>query len=132
MYRLAKEIAQYAEDAKTHDEPWKLWEHRQVFSNKGWGFCDESDMFFKGFEFRRRPKTITINDIECPDDFVREPLKNGDSYWVENITSKECCEQETWVDDSYDPYFLEQGIIHTTKSGAITACKARHHREETQ
>ena len=61
----AELMAQFAEDAKTHTEPWKLW---QIKADDGiWWDCQYSPMWQIEAEYRRKPKTHIVNGVEIPD-----------------------------------------------------------------
>ena len=51
----AELMAQYAEDARNHKEPWKLWELR--VKGGDWYDCSLHPYWLETQEFRRKPKT---------------------------------------------------------------------------
>lgn len=55
----------YAEDAKTHTEPWKLWQMKSV--DGVWRECEAHPMWVSATEYRRKPKTKLIHGVEIPD-----------------------------------------------------------------
>jgi hypothetical protein len=57
-HKHAELMAQYAEDAKTHEEPWKLWEFK--YGAYGWKDCSGSPFWASAIEYRRKPKQHTI------------------------------------------------------------------------
>jgi hypothetical protein len=73
----AELMAQYAEDAKTHAEPWKLWELRAKGGD--WYDCTLHPYWLETQEFRRKPKTHIVNGVEIPDLRIRP--KEGQVYW---------------------------------------------------
>ena len=61
----AELMAQYAEDAREHEEPWKLWE---IKGDDGvWKSCYTHPVWSNTTEYRRKPKTHTVNGVEIPD-----------------------------------------------------------------
>lgn len=64
----AELMAQYAEDAKTHPEPWKLWQKKtECLDWLGWTDCTTSPAWDSSYEYRRKPKTRIIHGKEIPD-----------------------------------------------------------------
>lgn len=63
-------MALYAEDAKTTDKPWELW---QVKDKDGvWWECKNNPLWGGDTEYRRKPKTHIIHGVEVPDLLVSE------------------------------------------------------------
>ena len=60
----AELMAQYAEDAKQHDEPWELWQHGD---DETWTSCTTHPGWFSDHSYRRKPRTIQIGDYEVPE-----------------------------------------------------------------
>ena len=61
----AELMAQYAEDAKTTDKPWELW---QLFTKIGtWVGVDKNPDWCADIQYRRKPKTKLIHGVEVPD-----------------------------------------------------------------
>ena len=94
----AELMAQYAEDAKTHAEPWKLWQVKSV--DGVWRYCHINPIWAYDTEYRRKPKTHIVNGVEIPDLRIRP--KDGQGYWYPDA-STEClvwCEvfriESTW------------------------------------
>lgn len=61
----AELMAQYAEDAKEHEEPWKLWQVK--YSGGIWKDCRTTPNWHFAKEFRHKPKTHIVNGVEIPD-----------------------------------------------------------------
>lgn len=72
----AELMAQYAEDAKTHAEPWKLWQ----FNAGSWGDCMYSPAWATHLEYRRKPKTHFVHGVEIPD--LRVSPKQSEYYYL--------------------------------------------------
>lgn len=77
------------------------------------------------FEFRIKPKTITINGHGVPKP-VREPLENGDKYWMPDIKYPDTYlyNTNTWNGCVTDVARLKNGVIHLTKEAAIAHAEA--------
>lgn len=58
-------MAQYAEDAKTTDKPWELWEFLDLDGN--WVASRCNPIWAPYVEYRRKPKTKLIHGVEIPD-----------------------------------------------------------------
>ena len=61
----AENMALFAEDAKHHKEPWKLWEFR--WGNGEWLPVRPEVCWDLLLEYRRKPKTHIVNGVEIPD-----------------------------------------------------------------
>ena len=74
--------------------------------------------------YRRKPRTIRIGKIEIPEP-VREPLQNGEQYFVPAIyCGDECAHRFSWKDGSMDKRLLNQGMVHLTNEAALAHAKA--------
>lgn len=120
----AELMAQYAEDAKTHAEPWKLWRFRG--SNGDWHNLYGQPMWTNIIEYRRKPKTHFVHGVEVPD--LRVLPKHSDSYWCPDPTSRQyvrvfdnwCTLHDLHREESWLCYeFTEEG-----KQAAILHAKA--------
>lgn len=58
-------MALYAEDAKTNKTPWVLWEFKDFEGS--WIDCKRSPVWSPSAEYRRKPKTRTVNGVEILD-----------------------------------------------------------------
>lgn len=76
-HQHAELMAQYAEDAKTNAEPWRLWEAKHMGV---WMGFDDSFGFRSGTEYRRKPKVKIIHGVEVPD--ISFVPKDEDKYWL--------------------------------------------------
>lgn len=77
----AELMAQYAEDAKTHAKPWKLW---QIKGDDGvWRDCLAHPNWANATEYRGKPKTHVVHGVEIPV-FEFRP-KVGEEYYAANV-----------------------------------------------
>ena len=114
-------MLQYAQDASTTDKPWELWEY---FADHEWERLTGSPEWYVGTKYRRKPRTIRIGEIDIPEP-VREPLQNGENYFVPAIDcGDECTHRFSWDDDSTDKRLLKQGMVHLTNEAALAHAKA--------
>lgn len=79
----AELMLQYAQDAMTTSEPWKLWQVQDgdFGGPKGewWNLEEYSNLWIIGKNYRRKPITKLIHGVEIPDiSFTPEYLQN---YW---------------------------------------------------
>ena len=88
MKRHEKELEQYMEDWKNHDEPWKLWEIRfsvyDLLSKTPWRDMTPSDTGCFGdikVMFRRKQETIFPRGIDLPKPITEEP-RQGNYCWA--------------------------------------------------
>lgn len=80
----AESMALYAEDAKTTDKPWELW---QVKDKDGvWWECSHHPIWGGDTEYRRKPKTHTVNGVEVPDLRIKPQI--GEEYWFPDASTE--------------------------------------------
>lgn len=95
-------------EVRTPDGVW-----RQCVNEPAWQY----------FEYRIRPCTIRIGDIDVPEP-VREALKDGTQYFTAAIDLDDFYNVYTWYSDLADAGMLKAGIVHLTKEAAIAHAKA--------
>lgn len=122
----AESMALYAEDAKTTDKPWELW---QVKDRSGiWWECIDNPVWGRDTEYRRKPKTKIINGVEIPD-FQFTPFV-GCEFYCANIGLPEFHEtgHMRGVDCTFTKRMVERGLIYPYteegKQAAILHAKA--------
>lgn len=122
----AELMAQYAEDAKTHAEPWKLW---QIYHPKvGWHGTGGNLTWVSGLKYRRKPKTRLVHGVEIPD-FEFSP-KVREKYYAANVGLPELFENgyRSTEDCTFTQRMLERGLIYPYteegKQAAILHAKA--------
>jgi hypothetical protein len=107
-------MAEYAKDAAEHVQPWELW---QCSLTGVWSGVIEHPKWALDTEYRRKPRTITINGIEVP-----EPLRvappSGTIYYVAMPCNANSYVDWTWFDDRSDIAALAQGMAHATRDAA--------------
>lgn len=77
----AENMAQYAEDAKTTDKPWELWQIKVVSGE--WHDLTGNPSFATHLGYRRKPKTKLIHGVEVPD--ISFTPNDGEEYVYPNI-----------------------------------------------
>lgn len=116
-------MLQYAQDASTTDKPWELWEFR-CDEHEKWTVLTGNPAWDDDTKYRRKPRTIRIGEIEVTEP-VREPLQNGEQYFVPAIEwGDEDTNSTRWDGDSTDRCLLKQGMVHLTEEAALAHAKA--------
>jgi len=132
MYKHNDLLEQLVEVGKTNNKPWEEFEICFTFKNAEYYMPDSVFALISAAEqnrpWRRKPKTVNINGIECIDDWVKteSDLELRQEISVESPASEEW--QETWgfMGDEDDAKAIERNIAHFTPEGAAQACKARY------
>jgi len=105
-------MAQYAEDAKQHDEPWELWQHGD---DELWTNCSTHPSRFTDHHYRRKPRTIQLGDYEVPEPCKVE-LEYGQDYYIPSLSAG--ASWRTWNDDKHDANALESNLVHLDRRSA--------------
>ena len=122
----AELMAQYAEDAKTTDKPWELWQAKG--DDCDWWDCNANPRWANATEYRRKPKTKLIHGVEIPD-FEFTP-KVGEKYYAANVGLPELFETGYRSSESctFTQRMIERGLIYPYteegKQAAILHSKA--------
>ena len=119
-HKHAELMMQYAQDAMETDKPWELWEMRFP-TNKTWSNCTDGDMHFSlQFEYRRKPKMISVTlangDVVSWPEPHRAELDNRDAYYYVDVDGSVMGEK--WHGFAWDRGTLSNGYIHLTKEAA--------------
>ena len=88
----------------------------------GW-WPKELPSFAKAGKYRIKPRTIRIGEYDVPEP-CREPLQNGDLYWIASLDEESPLLEYTWREDRIDDIWLSRGIIHRTQEAADIHSKA--------
>lgn len=104
----AELMAQYAEDAKTTDKPWELWEGKNLFNK--WVPLPFTPVWETNREYRRKPKTKLIHGVEIPDfDFIP---KDGEQYCYPVINSPKLFGEFRYYGGEMDTHLLRHGLCY--------------------
>lgn len=107
----AELMAQYAEDAKTHAEPWKLWQILVNFTDgTKWTNLNSAFFFHPKCEYRRKPKTHFVHGVEIPD--LRVSPEHGKYYYLADPTESEFTYRYMFHGDSQDILWVERGLAY--------------------
>lgn len=117
-------MALYAEDAKTTDKPWDLWQIKAGSSD--WISCKFSPAWDPRCQFRRKPKNHIVHGVEVPD--LRITPKNGEWYYLVGRAAPEftysCKADEAISDSSQVSMRLCYEYTDAGKQAAILHAKA--------
>jgi hypothetical protein len=122
-HKHAENMVLYAQDAMETDKPWERWQFKNQHTEDEWTALVNHAEWGLNTDYRRKPRTININDFDVPEP-VREPLKVGQEYIYVNIHSPSQPYFNTWNNDGADEKLLKSGIIHLTREAAETHAKA--------
>ena len=118
----AENMALYAQDALETDKPWERWQFR-VLDGDPWVDCTVSISWGLDLQYRRKPRTITINGYEVPEP-VREALDSGEKYFFPRLYTEAQADWHKWGNDSIDNRLLNNGLIHLTEEAARAHAEA--------
>lgn len=116
----AELMAEYAKDAAKSTEPWKGWEITDSFEPTSWVSCVCNPGWNLGSNYRRKPKTVTINGI-----VVNKGLTKANYDTLVYIPALHLHEKYIAIrfEDTYQRS-LERGLVHATKEDAIAMADA--------
>ncbi|SPJ19193.1 hypothetical protein PFCIP103579_0337 [Prolinoborus fasciculus] len=115
--------------ALANDQDVEYMDTSNTFKSLGWSnaFGLETNLFFSDrFKFRLKPRTITINGIECPAPILWDSLPEGTKFWIADPSRHdgEFCRHLVWDGQDCDVQHLQRGLVHLSKQDAIEHAKA--------
>lgn len=78
---------------------------------------------FDDYDYRIKPRTIMIGDIEVPEP-IREEPKLRDEYFIVEVLGDKQFAQQAWNGMDCEKMWVSSGLCHSTKEAAITHAKA--------
>ncbi len=122
-HKHAELMIKLGEIAKTDDEPWRRVQYRERTSNYGWEDCRVFPAWHNTLDYRLKPETIMIGDVEinAPE---REVLEQNEDYYVPNLLAKSMYSTSRWVNSVADLRLLESGVVFRIPMDAIECAKA--------
>lgn len=112
----AELMAQYAEDAKSNDRPYSLWEYQR---GNMWIGLETHPSWSTNIKYRHKRDVIKIGEYEFPKPLSEKPKLNK-RYWF--VSTDEivgfCASQDFWEDTLLDNRRLRSGIVHIDKEDA--------------
>lgn len=75
------------------------------------------------FEFRLKPRTITVNGREINAPEIDRP-KDGVVYWIPSMFTEYFATGNHWNGSINELLWLRRGLVHLTKENAIAHAKA--------
>ncbi len=114
-YIHAENMALFAKDASDMTEPWLRWDIKNGMGC--WKSCTHMPTWARDSEYRRKPRTITINGftIVAP---IRRELNRGDEYFVPRMHHQRDVLSHKWRARDSDYHRLYRGLIHLTPENA--------------
>lgn len=110
----AELMLEYANDAKTTDKPWLLWE---TYYHSQWDDLCSNPIWSIQCQYRRKPKQkpmIKIGEFTVPQSLRVKP-NSGADYYVLTISY---IVGYTWEDDPADNEYFSDGRCYETKADA--------------
>lgn len=114
-------MADYAQDAAETDTPWERWEI--VNPNERWENLTHHPQWAYDKQYRRKPKTIRIGNIDVPAPLTVAP-EDGEYVFVVTIFSESLYDTYAWDGGKWDYLWLSRGLVHSTKEAALTHARA--------
>ncbi|MDE9548907.1 hypothetical protein [Xenorhabdus bovienii] len=111
-------MMEYAKLAQETDRP---WEHFEVLHDDADRWCSLGGEFYfdPDKEYRLKPRTIRIGDIDVPEP-VREKLKHGTVYYYPNLYNMDRSYSHNFYEGmDFDKSMLQRGLIHLDHESAI-------------
>lgn len=118
----AENMKLYAQDAAETDKPWERWECRCELSNN-WCAIGRELIWAPEWEYRRKPRTHTVNGFEVPGP-MRDAPEVGAKFYLPMPSAPDFQAEDTWTDSTWCDHLLERGLVHATKEAAIANAKA--------
>ena len=87
-----------------------------------WQDVDKPE-WFEGQEYRFKPRTIRIGDMEEPEP-MRVAPNVGDVYWVVQPAGNASCFHQSWAGNFVEMDWLRKGLMHSSSEAAAQHAKA--------
>ena len=120
-HRHAALMAEYARIAAGHEKPWCFLEY--LDESGKWLALDTHPEWGLDTEYRLKPRTIRIGEIDVPEP-MRSAPEAGSCYFFLALTGSGMVVESEWGGNWVDELSLSRGICHTTKEAAIAHAKA--------
>ena len=78
---------------------------------------------FDDYDYRIKPRTIMIGDIEVPEPMLVAP-KKGDYYYLVSLLDEDVAAVQAYDEMHCEEMWLRRGLCHHTKEAAITHARA--------
>ncbi|MDE9557009.1 hypothetical protein KKJ06_16645 [Xenorhabdus bovienii] len=118
-------MMEYAKLAQVTDTPHREYQSRLVGDDE-WIDCLDPLTFDFDVEYRRKPRTIRIGDIDVPEP-VRSSLETGQEYYIPVLNDyiiTPLFQRCIWDFGNQHFYLLEFGLIHLDSESAKLHAKA--------
>ena len=111
----------YLEDCKISATPWEFWEWS--YNHETWEQCFKDLSWFSGYQYRRKPRTTSINGHEFPEPMRVAPAEKTQCYLPDYIASS-LYAVFIYHGIGFSERLLKRGLVHATKEAAIDHAKA--------
>lgn len=108
-HKHAELMVMYAEGAKTHAEPWELWESKFP-DEEEWHHLNYHPSWDISTEYRHKLKTHIVNGIAIPD--LRISPKYDDSYYLADPTALELTTLYRFTGTNVDKIWVGRGLTY--------------------
>ncbi|MDX7992618.1 hypothetical protein [Xenorhabdus littoralis] len=113
-YIHADLLMEYAKLAQETERPWEYFE---IYAAGEWISASVPLAFLVNQEYRLKPKTIRIGNIDVPEP-VREPLECDQEYFVVATSGLFPASIGVWNSAKIHMIYLERGLIHLDRESA--------------
>lgn len=118
----AENMKLYAQDAAETDRPWLRWEFNDGDGSWLPQDCD-NPRWFADFQYRRKPRTHTVNGFEVPGPMWEMP-NYGTKVFIAYPIDYRFFMAACFYGEEIDRMWLKRGLVHATKEAAIANAKA--------
>ncbi|MDE1479426.1 hypothetical protein [Xenorhabdus bovienii] len=114
------------EYAKLAQETGRPWEHFEVLHDDADRWCSLAGEFYfdPDSEYRRKPRTIRIGNIEVPEPVDYRPEVDCSYYVPSIIGTTYLSDSHVWINCFSDHLYLDRGLIHLDRESAELHAKA--------
>ena len=116
----AESMALYAQDAMETDAPWRLWQYKLLEDCTWHEFGATGPYWLSYIEYRRKPRTITINGHEVPEQ-MREAPRRGAEFFIADPYGDSISLRYEWFSSEVFSRWFARGLCHATREAAEAA-----------
>lgn len=122
-HKHAVMMAEYARIAAEHEEPWVFFQHR-LEGGEEWLDCSNNVAWVVCNEYRLKPRTIRIGEIDVPMPEKTEP-KHGAAYFFPVVKGNgHLSVIDCWEGREDQKITLRRGLLHLSNEAAYIHAKA--------
>lgn len=122
-HKHAALMMQYAQDAAETDRPWERWQVRNPMFVV-WQDCDRDSVRFDPLlDYRRKPRTIRIGDMDVPAPETVAP-GIGRQYYYPSFAHERLVGSLNWSGGDWEIWLLRSCLLHLTEEAAAQHASA--------